>query len=234
MKNVEKTIESEKLRLISRLQDHPFLVRCRNGQVGLGELKILLVQQGIYSSYFTRYLCAMMANLPSNTEVYELAENLFEELGFSPESPTPHYLIYRDMLQAFGLSLEDHEASAGTQNLIDTMFDHCRRADPSYGLGALCLGAEALVPSLYADLVKGFEANGVAKNTIQFFHIHIECDDDHAETLAKLMAQRVRQDPFSLARIVAAGDALVDARQKFLDSIETSYRESQASSLTSS
>jgi len=226
--DARQSIESEKQRLIDQLLCHPFLVRCRAGKVSLEELQILLVQQGLYSSYFTRYLCAMMANLPSNAEVFELAENLFEELGFAPDSPTPHYLIYRDMLKAFGLSLDGQDLHPATQQLIDAMFDHCRRKDAAYGLGALCLGAEALVPSLYAELVRAFEAQGVDAKTIWFFHLHLQCDDEHAETLAKLMASRVEEDPSSLSRIVAAGRALVDARCRFFDGIEATWRERQA------
>ncbi|MFT4100471.1 MAG: iron-containing redox enzyme family protein [Burkholderiaceae bacterium] len=206
-------------RLIQRLSSHPFLIACREGRASHDSLKALLVQQGLYSTHFTRYLCALMANLPSNDQVFELAENLFEELGFAPDSPTPHYILYREMLSAFSLSLEEGIPTAGTRHLIDTMYAHCRERDPAIGLGALCLGAEGLVPALYADFVKGFEALGADAATLRFFHLHMACDDEHAETLARLMVELVERSPDALARIVAAGEALVDARWAFLDDI---------------
>ena len=217
--DVEIALQTAQRRLVDRLSRHPFLVACREGRASLDALKRLLVQQGLYSSNFTRYLCALMANLPSNEQILQLAENLFEELGFAPDSPTPHYLLYRETLAAFDLRLEEALPTAGTLRLIDTMFAHCRDRDPAVGLGALCLGAEGLVPALYSDFVKGFEIHGVDERALRFFHIHIACDDDHAETLAQLMVERVTRSPKNMDRILVAGEALVDARWAFLDDI---------------
>lgn len=229
---VSDSLQAAQRRLCSQLSTHPFLVACREGTASLDALKRLLIQQGIYSSHFTRYLCALMANLPSNEETLQLAENLFEELGFAPDSPTPHYILYREMLADFGLQLEGSTATAGTRQLIDTMLANCRETDTAIGLGALCLGAEGLVPALYADFLKGFEAHDIDEDTLRFFRLHIDCDDDHAETLSQLMEERVMEDPDSLARIVAAGEALVDARWAFLDDIEDPQQPESDADLT--
>jgi pyrroloquinoline-quinone synthase len=226
--DADTNIKHAQKRLIAQLAHHPFLARCRSGQISLEELKNLLIQQGLYSSYFTRYLCALMSNLPSNTEVFELAENLLEELGFAPDSPTPHYLLYRDMLQAFDLTLEGQTPNASTQQLIDTMFQHCRHPDPAVGLGALCLGAEGLVPFFYSDLMKGFASLGIDAHTVRFFQLHIACDDEHAQTLARMMLARVEEQSSSLERIVRAGEALVNARCAFLDGIQAEYKAHRA------
>ncbi|MFC6981268.1 TenA family transcriptional regulator [Microbulbifer taiwanensis] len=186
---------------------------------------MFLAQQGLYSTYFTRYLCAMMANLPGNDEVMALAENLFEELGLEPDSPQPHHLVYRYMLQSFGVRLEDARPLAGTSQLIDSMFRHCRDSRPSAGLGALCLGAEALVPALYTDIVAGFRACGVADKEIEFFLMHIECDDGHAETIRDIMVDIATLDPGQIDIMLGTGSELVDARMRFFDSIEEAYRE---------
>ncbi|GAA5445947.1 hypothetical protein Misp06_04154 [Microbulbifer sp. NBRC 101763] len=216
-------LEANKDLLIEQTRAHPFLKRCRDGSVTIEELKIFLVQQGIYSSYFVRYLCAMMANLPSNKEVHELAENLMEELGLEPDSPKPHAEIYRETLEHFGLSLENAEMLPGTQYLIDTMFQHCRDLRASSGLGALCLGAEALVPDLYSDIVAGFRSCGIADKHLTFFLLHIECDDGHAETIRDIMIEIGSQDASQLDVMLDAGRRLVQARQQFFDSIETAY-----------
>lgn len=217
-------LETSKHSLIERTRAHTFLTRCREGDVTLDELKIFLVQQGLYSTYFTRYLCAMMANLPSNREVLALAENLFEELGLEPDSPQPHYLIYRDMLERFGLTLEGAELLPGTQRLIESMFRHCRDLNPSAGLGALCLGAEALVPALYTDIVSGFRSCGVATQDIEFFLLHIECDDGHAETIRDIMVEVAATEPKQIDIMRDAGRDLVEARRHFFDSIEAAYQ----------
>ncbi|WHI49027.1 iron-containing redox enzyme family protein [Microbulbifer sp. VAAF005] len=216
-------LEANKDLLIEQTRAHPFLKRCREGSITLDELKIFLVQQGIYSGFFVRYLCAMMANLPSNHEVLELAENLMEELGLEPDSPKPHAEIYRETLEHFNLTLENAEVLPGTQHLIDTMFKNCRDLRASAGLGALCLGAEALVPDLYTDIVAGFRSCGVSDAEMQFFLLHIECDDGHAETIRDIMVDIGSKDPSQLDIMLEAGRHLVEARLQFFDSIETAY-----------
>ncbi|AKJ26899.1 TenA family transcriptional regulator [Caldimonas brevitalea] len=218
-----ETLEATKLALIERTRKHSFLARCRAGTVTLDELKLMLVQQGLYSTYFTRYLCAMMANLPSNQEVLALAENLFEELGLAPDSPRPHYLIYRDMLEHFGLTLERARPLPGTRQLIDAMFANCRDPNPARGLGALCLGAEALVPAVYSDILAGFSACGAQPEELEFFRIHVECDDGHAETIRDIMVQLAAGDNDQIDQMLEAGRHLVDARLAFFSSIETAH-----------
>jgi pyrroloquinoline-quinone synthase len=210
-----------KQRLIDRVRQHSFLSRCRHGAVTLDELKVFLVQQGLYSTYFTRYLCAMMANLPRNEYVLRVASNLVEELGLAADSPTQHSKMYREMLAHFGLSRDGVRPLAGTRRLIDAMFDHCRDPKPARGLGALCLGAEMLVPTVYADVIAGFRGCGVPAEAIAFFQQHVECDDGHAEIMWEIMVELAKDDPDQVALMVNAGEALVDARLAFFTSVET-------------
>jgi pyrroloquinoline quinone (PQQ) biosynthesis protein C len=99
------------------------------------------------------------------------------------------------------------------------MFQHCKDPNPASGLGALCLGAEALVPEVYASIVAGFRAHQVPDKEIAFFLIHIECDDGHAETIRDIMIDIAEKDAQQLNRMLAAGQALVDARLRFFDDI---------------
>ncbi|MFV8780971.1 TenA family transcriptional regulator [Microbulbifer sp. SA54] len=220
-------LENNKEALIERARGHSFLQRCRTGDVPLAELKIFLAQQGLYSAYFTRYLCAMMASLPDNDAVLALAENLFEELGLEPGSPQPHHLIFRDMLRHFDIDLARSPMLPGTRRLIERMFHHCRDLSPSAGLGALCLGAEALVPPLYSDIVAGFRAQGVSDKALEFFLLHIECDDGHAETIRDIMVGIADRDPSQIDVMLNAGRDMVDARLHFFDSIEDCFRKTQ-------
>lgn len=213
-------LEDAKNGLIERLRDHSFLQRCRAGAVALEELKIFLVQQGLYGGYFTRYLCALMANLPSNTHVLRLATNLWEELGLAAEAAIPHSAVYRAMLGHFNLTLDGARPLLGTRRLVDTMFDHCRHPNAARGLGALCLGAEALVPAAYSDVIAGFEACGTPSASLEFFYVHVKCDDGHAETMWDIMLELTRRDPDQIGVMLSAGNAMVDARLDFFTSIE--------------
>ncbi|MRV74089.1 hypothetical protein GJ700_20480 [Duganella sp. FT92W] len=224
---IEK-LEAKKHELITRVRAHSFLRRCRAGQVGLKELKLFLVQQGLYSSHFTRYLCALMANLPGNQEILELADNLFEELGLSDADELPHHLLYKQMLGHFGILTIQADPYAGTAWLIRDMLDHCKQSNPAYGLGALCLGAEALVPSMYADIIEGFLAQGVELAELEFFRIHVACDDGHAETIRDLMVAMAEENPAQLDIMLQAGEALVNSRLRFFSDIEAMAHAVQA------
>ncbi len=222
MNVILRTIESTREELCASIAQHPFLTRCRNGSITLPELKCFLVQQGYYSRYFTRYLCALMSNLDSNDHVQALMENLCEELGLTSDSPTPHSTIYKSMLHRFGLSLENAPPPLpGTTALIQTMSDHCRAPNSAKGLGALCLGAEALVPSIYSDILTGFAAHGIGGADTEFFRIHVECDDGHADTLRDIMFATAAKDQEQLKVMIAAGRTLVKARAEFFSNIET-------------
>jgi pyrroloquinoline-quinone synthase len=218
MKLYIKELEAAKVALVERLRSHSFLQRCRNGQVTLEEMKIFLVQQGLYATNFTKYLCAAMANLPSNAEIRPLAQNLFDECGFS--GTKPHAVVYDEMLEGFGLTLKGAAPLSGTVKLINTMMRHCRSENPSFGTGALNLGAEALVPDFYTDIVKGFVGCGVSEDQLGFFTLHIVVDDTHATTLGEIMDAIAGDKPSEIRNMVAAGSDLVDARMEFLTSVE--------------
>lgn len=219
MKLQHSTLEEAKNDLAAKITQHPFLKRCRDGEVSLDALKRFLVQQGHYSRYFTRYLCALMSNLRNNDHVLSLADNLFEELGLTEDSPTPHSEIYKAMLERFELDLGKAAVLPSTQVLIQTMFDHCRDINPAKGLGALCLGAEALVPHVYADILAGFKAVGVDAADTEFFQIHVECDDGHAETMRDIMLLTAQDDPSQLEVMISAGQSLVEARSQFFSGL---------------
>src|SRR6266446_3918691 len=147
-------LESTGRQFVSRLRQHPFIQRCRNRVATREEMDRFMVQHGKYGAYFTRYLCALMSNLLNAAHVTRLAENLAEEIGFGDGGGVPHAQIYATMLADFGLNPAEQESNPETEALIQTMLTLCRQPGGAAGLGALCLGAEAVVAELYSDLVQ--------------------------------------------------------------------------------
>ena len=88
------------LRALDELDQTAFMSRCRSGVVSRRELEVFLVQQHHYSRHFTRYLCALLANLSNELDRLALTKNLFEEMGLGDMGDEPHVKIYRDMLFA--------------------------------------------------------------------------------------------------------------------------------------
>ena len=207
--------------MVDRVLRHPFLAGCADGTVTLDQLRAFLVQHGKYARFFTRYLCALISQLDEGDDVLRLAENLTEELGFGPDADvrTPHARIYADMLKDFGIDLAAYPINPETQNLIDTMFMLCRQPRGTAGLGAMCLGAEGLVPALYGRIMEGFRHCGVDAKRLEFFAIHIECDDDHAATMYEILARQTEASPSCRITALNAGDIAVNARLRFFDAL---------------
>lgn len=214
-------LESTGEEMIDHVLRHPFLAACGDGSVTLDQLRAYLVQHGKYARYFTRYLCALISQLDEGDDVLKLAENLTEELGFGDDvgARIPHARIYADMLKDFDINLAAYPTNPETQNLIDTMFMLCRQPRGTAGLGAMCLGAEGLVPAMYARIMEGFRHCGVDDKRLAFFAIHIECDDDHAATMYEILARQTEDSPSARITALNAGDIAVNARLRFFDAL---------------
>jgi pyrroloquinoline-quinone synthase len=202
-----------------RLLDHPFMRRCGDGSITMSELERFLVQQGKYSAHFTRYLCALISGMSDPGDVLALAQNLSEELGFATDAGEPHSRMYARMLEEFGIRSERERVHPATQNLIDTMYMLCRQTGAVAGLGALCLGAEAIVPAFYSRIIQGFRSRGVNDAALQFFSIHVEEDDDHSATMYAILARKIQESPANEAAAIHAGELAIHARLRFLDSL---------------
>jgi pyrroloquinoline-quinone synthase len=214
-------LESASAQLSDRVLRHPFMLGCADGTVTLDQLRGFLIQHGKYAAFFTRYLCALMSELRDGDDVLKIAENLTEELGCDSdaEGRTPHSRIYADMLKMFDINPGAFPINPETQNLIDTMFMLCRQPMGTAGLGAMCLGAEGLVPAMYSRIVLGFRHHDVDLRRLEFFTIHIECDDGHAATMNEILVKQAEECPSSLIAALNAGDIAVGARLRFFDAL---------------
>ncbi len=214
------TIDQLRDELTARIRSHPFLRSCRDGTVTAHAMRTFLEQQALYSQHFTRFLCGLMSRLQGNDQVLALAANLFEELGLDSAETIPHSEMYREMLRNFGIAQPvDGMARPETRSLIAEMYALCRDDDCASGLGALCLGAEALVPAVYGDILLGLKALGYRDEDCVFFQIHVDCDDGHAETMERIMIEILVKDPLRIPVLVAAGRKIVEARYSFFDGI---------------
>jgi pyrroloquinoline quinone (PQQ) biosynthesis protein C len=199
------------------LRHTAFLTRCRNGDATRVELRTFVRQQYFYSRHFTRYLNALLSNLPDERDRAALTQNLFEEMGLS--GGVPHTQIYRRMMLAMHVNADDGAVYPATQCLIDTMFDCARNSRPMVGLGALCLGAEAIVPVIYSDIVAGFEATGEPSENLEFFTIHIAGDDEHAITMRQIIYRELARDSASVLDLEYGAARAIGARISFFNAI---------------
>jgi len=202
------------------LRQTKFLTRCRNGEASVQELHEFVRQQYFYSRHFTRYLNCLLGNLSDETDRTALMANLFEEMGMT--GGVSHAQIYRRMMTSMlGTDLPLRTLPA-TQLLIDTMLDCCRNPRFMVGLGAICLGAEAIVPEIYSAIVNGFEAINEPRENLEFFLIHIGCDDEHAATMRAIIEREVERDPTARLDMEYGAIRALSARMTFFEAISSS------------
>jgi len=200
---------------IQALDKVPFLARCANGTITRNELHSFVRQQYRYSRQFTRYLCALMANVVNDKDRRNLTDNLFEEMGLGDFGNIPHSQIYLNMMEAMGVNVDAEGVFPTTQKLIDTQLACCQSPHHMVGLGALCLGAEAIVPRMYSTIIKGFAAVGEPEKNLEFFKIHIEGDDEHAVTMRNIIAREIENDPRLRLDLDYGAQKAIDARVEF-------------------
>ncbi len=206
---------------VDALDRTPFLTRCREGTVTRSELHAYVRQQCYYSREFTRYLSALLSNISDETDRRALVENLFEEMGLGAFGSVPHSQIYREMMSKMGVRLEDETQRAETRILIETMFECGASKRPMVGLGALCLGAEAIVPHVYSTVVRGFESIGEPPENLSFFLIHIAGDDEHAVTMRRIIMRELERDPASRVDLEYGAARAIGARVAFFNALRT-------------
>lgn len=208
---------------IERLRATPFLRACASRTAGRSTLLAFVRQQFHYSRHFTRYLSALLCALPDEEDRHALTANLFEEMGLGSPGAKPHALLYREMMIAMGVPPDDRAPgsapNAATLALVSTMLRLCMDEDAVVGLGALCLGAEALVPTIYPLVVDAFRAIGEPEENLAFFLLHIEADDAHARTMQVLIDRALRADPSSIARLEGAAREAIEARARFFEAL---------------
>lgn len=210
-----------KLEWLDRLGNTVFLTRCQNGQICRDELHSFIQQHQVYSRCFTRFLAALLSNIEDDEHRLALTHNLFDEMGLGDAGSLPHSKLYRNMMESMGLAPCTNPLPS-TQHLVDTMFECCKSPNYMVALGAMCLGAEGIVPFLYQRIVDGFLTIGESLDKLEFFTLHIDCDDGHAETMNEIIAWQLQKSPSALIDLNYGAEKMIQARMGFFDGI-TAY-----------
>ena len=157
-----------------------------------------------YSQWFTRYLRAVIQGLESAEHRELLAHNLAEEQGHlhaedrealealgidvTVVDGVPHKVLFRRFCSALGL-LERDLAVAPPEALRwrQLFLDLLAGAPAAVGVGALGIGTEGIVSTIYARMLEGIRRiPGLTRNDYVFFELHCEVDDQHQQDLLAL------------------------------------------------
>jgi pyrroloquinoline quinone (PQQ) biosynthesis protein C/mannose-6-phosphate isomerase-like protein (cupin superfamily) len=218
------TVEQQLVKLRILQAEHPFwnnplLTAFSQGALSRDDLRYVYSQYHLYSKNFTRFVAAVMANCDSDLFRAQLSENLWEE-GGGCEPDRRHAQIFRNFLKA-ALGVDDAERidyAPYTRHFVREYLVQCLRSEPMVGTAFLSLGTEGIVARLYETMLIGLHKAGIPDSELEFFHLHIACDDEHAVTLEKMMASYAGEAGWFDACAQAMNRAL-ELRTEFFNNI---------------
>jgi quercetin dioxygenase-like cupin family protein/pyrroloquinoline quinone (PQQ) biosynthesis protein C len=204
--------------------EHPLwncdlLVRFSQGAFSREDMRHVFSQYHLYTSSFTRFIAAVMANCDSDLYRAQLSANLWDE-GGGCDPERRHAELFRGFLQhSLGVENVGKIAYASyTQHFVREYLALSLRSEPMAGAAFLSLGTESIVPRMYRIMKAGLRRAGVADDELEFFDIHIACDDEHAVTLENMMVSYADQ-PGWFDVCAAAANRALDLRLEFFDSL---------------
>lgn len=191
---------------------------CRQGSLSIDDFQFVFSQYYLYSQNFTRYIAALMTNSDNDYYRARLSENLWEE-GGGAEPEKRHAELFRKFLrEALSIDLDAIEYLDSTSYFVREYLDFCLKSHPMAGSAFLSLGTEGIVARMYSILVDGMRKAGIEDDKLEFFYLHMACDDEHAVTLEEMMLSHSDQ-PDWYNSCVRAMDWALTLRGRFFENL---------------
>jgi pyrroloquinoline-quinone synthase len=203
------------------LWHHPFVERCRAGQLTLAQVRVLGAQMYKFCHQFPSFLALALAACPQDDARIVIGENLWEELG-EGDPLRAHAALFRQFTRALGM--DDAQLSAvpalpETAALISTYMNLSDRYGVLGILGALCYASEGIVAALYSHIQGALHlAASFDRDALMFFEVHIHVDDGHADKLESILLPMLHAPQDGLVVEQAIRTAM-DARCAFFDGV---------------
>lgn len=163
-----------------------------------------------YSSHFPRYLTTVISRLENPAHRRALLENLTEESGVYGEEEyaelagfgvqrawiegIAHPLLFQRFSRAVGV---DHTAHVEKDQVVcwrELFLSVLTDGSPAEALGALGIGTENIVRTIYGPFVKALSRMDLRPEDTVFFPLHTAVDDHHQATLEAISADFARTE----------------------------------------
>jgi len=204
-----------------QLWRHPFVERCRAGQLTLAQVRVLGAQMYKFCHQFPSFLALALASCPQDDARIVIGENLWDELG-EGDPLRAHAALFRQFTRALGLDdaqLTAVPALPETAALIDTYMSLSDRYGVLGILGALCYASEGIVAALYSHIQGALrQTASFDRDALMFFEVHIHVDDGHADKLESILLPMLRAPEDELL-VEQAVHTAMDARCAFFDGV---------------
>jgi CRP-like cAMP-binding protein len=164
-----------------------------------------------YSSHFPRYLTTVISRLENPAHRNALLENLTEESGIYEEDELEelakfgverewiegiaHPLLFQRFSEAIGVRRGEAKESDQVACWRELFLQLLSSGSPAEALGALGLGTENIVRTIYGPFVEAIGRLGdLSPRDTVFFPLHTAVDDHHQATLQAISADFASSD----------------------------------------
>jgi pyrroloquinoline-quinone synthase len=203
---------------------HVFSRAWAAGELSRAQLGDWAIQHFYYIDPIPQQFAALFARLPDLDARQHLLENLLgEEMPNAPGKRHPDLL--RKFARACGVSderilraEENDEVLATTRAMRAWIWELAGIRQLAESCAGIMVALEGQLPTLYPKYVEAMRKMGFSEDEMEFFHVHIEGDTEHAHVGLELTA-RYATTIAEQQRAIAAVRASAAMRFAMLDGI---------------
>jgi pyrroloquinoline-quinone synthase len=203
---------------------HAFSRAWAAGELSRAQLGEWAMQHFYYIDPIPQQFAALYARLPDLDARQHLLENLLgEEMPACPEKRHPDLL--RKFARACGVSderilkaEENGEVLPTTRAMRAWIWELSTIRHLSEACAGIMVALEGQLPTLYPKYVDAMRKMGFTEDDMEFFHVHIEGDTEHAHVGLEL-TERYATGAELQVRAIAAVRASAEMRFSMLDGV---------------
>ena len=212
---------------------HPFSRAWAAGELSRAQLGEWAIQHFYYIDPIPQQFAALYARLPDLDARQHLLENLLgEEMPGKPGKRHPDLL--RKFARSCGVSderiLEAEERGAvlpSTRAMRAWIWELAQVRHLSEACAGIMVALEGQLPTLYPKYVEAMRKMGYTEDDLEFFHVHIEGDTEHAHIGLELTARYATTADIQ-TRAIATVRASAEMRFAMLDGIHAAIVQARA------
>lgn len=227
---IDSILELKNLIENHEIWNNPLLVSCEKGELSKENFRYIFSQYYYYSKNFTKLLATALVKCDSDYYRSLLSNNLWEEGGGSDINQRHSEIFRKFLTSTLHINLDEIIFEPYTELFFQQYLSLCLDAEPAECAAILSFGTEGIVPRLYKLFKKGLLHVGINEKALDFFNIHICCDDEHARTLEEMVLSYFHE-PSWLDRCKKAALQALNIRNIFFKNIYNSLKTTNLNNL---
>jgi pyrroloquinoline-quinone synthase len=203
---------------------HPFSLAWSKGELSRAQLGFWATQHFYYIDAVPQQFAALFARMPDLDARHHLLENLLgEEMPGKPGKRHPELLV--KFAGACGVSRDAMLGAEGADRVLPStramrawVWELSSVRPLAEAAAGIMVALEGQLPTLYPKYVAAMTKMGFSDDDLEFFHVHIEGDTEHAR-LGLEITNRYATTPELQRAAIAAVKSSAAMRWAMLDGI---------------